>query len=168
MRHSDLAMKSHETIMGEMLDLFGPQIQLLTALSDEDAGYCVFRSVFPAGVSVPIHSHADRETFYILEGELQALWEDRWRTLVGGDVYDVPGNVKHAFRNVSDAPALLLFVTTTRMGRFFHDIARPVATVPPGPPRPADLERFYFNIAHEYGHWLGSPEDNAAVGISLG
>src|ERR1700737_2320050 len=55
----------------EILDVLGPYIQHLTALSDDDDGYCLIRSNFPAGVVVPVHSHPDRETFYILAGELQ-------------------------------------------------------------------------------------------------
>ena len=44
---------------------------------------------------------------------------------------------------------------------------RPAGPAPPGPPTPADLQRF-SEIAHRYGHWLGSLADNAAVGISFG
>jgi quercetin dioxygenase-like cupin family protein len=167
MRQSDLAMKLKAAGDGEWLDLFGPQVQLVTALSNEDDGYCLFRRTLPAGAVVGLHSHAEREAFYILEGELQGLRQDRWLTLAAGDVLDIPGGVKHAFRNVSSAPVYVLFVTTMRLGRFFCEVGRPVATVPLGPPTPADLRRF-FEISHAYGHWLGSPEDNAAIGISLG
>lgn len=162
-----MAMKSKTAGKGEWLDLFGPQVQLVTALSDENDGYCLLRGTLPAGVVVPLHSHADRETFYILEGDLQGFRRDRWMTLADGDILDILGGVKHAFRNVSAAPVYLLFVTTTRLGRFFHEVGRPVATVPPGPPAPADLRRF-LEISHHHGHWLGSPEDNAAIGISQG
>ena len=151
----------------EVLDVLGSHIQHLTVLSDADDGYCLIRSIFPAGVVVPVHSHSDRETFYILAGELQGLWEDRWITLGGGDVFDVPGDIKHGWRNVSGAPVSLLLATTMRLGRFLRDIGRPVATIPPGPPAPADLQRF-VETAHAYGYWLGSPEDNAAVGLSFG
>ena len=164
---SDLATASQEPNPGEFLDVLGPRIQHLTALSGADDGYCLFRGIFPAGAIVPIHSHADRETFYILDGELQGLRGDCWVRLVGGDVFDVPGDLRHGFRNLSGAPVSLLFVTTMRMGRFFRDIGRPAATVPAGPPTPADLQRL-FEIAHRYGHWLGSAADNAAVGITLG
>jgi len=116
---------------------------------------------------VPIHSHRDRETFYILAGELEGLWEDRWIKLGAGDVLDIPGGVKHAWRNVSGAPASLLFMTTIRLGRFLRDIGRPVATLKPSAPDPADLQRL-FDTARAYGYWMGSPADNAAVGISLG
>jgi hypothetical protein len=54
-----------------------------------------------------------------------------------------------------------------RLGRFFRDIGRSVGPVPPGPPTPADLQRF-FDISHAYGRWRGNPKDNAVVGISLG
>ncbi|HKN31195.1 MAG TPA: hypothetical protein VJY34_26300 [Roseiarcus sp.] len=74
---SAFATVSQQAVNGEVLDALGPQIQHLTELSDADDGYCLIRSAVPAGVVVPIHSHADRETFYILDGELQALREDR-------------------------------------------------------------------------------------------
>ena len=118
-------------------------------------------------MAVPIHSHPDRETFYILAGELQGLLENQWTTLVAGDVCDLPGGVKHAWRNLSDAPVSLLILTTMRLGRFLRDIGRPVATIPPGPPQPEHLQRL-VELSHAYGYWLGSPADNAAVGISFG
>jgi uncharacterized RmlC-like cupin family protein len=136
-------------------------------LSDADGEYCLIRSDFPAGAVVPIHSHADRETFYVLTGKVQALWEDHWDTLVEGDVLDVPGGVKHALRNISGAPASLLLATTMRMGRFLRDISRPAGTAPRGAPTPQERERF-LEIARAYGYWIGSPADNAAVGISFG
>jgi quercetin dioxygenase-like cupin family protein len=151
----------------EVLDVLGPQIQYLTPLSESNEGYCLVKSTVAPGVIVPIHSHADRETFYILAGELQGLTEDRWHIFGPGGVFDVPGGIRHAFRNVSSASVSLLFVTTMRMGRFFREVGRPAATLPPGPPAPADLQRFAL-LAHEYGYWLGSPEDNAAVGLSFG
>ena len=54
-----------------------------------------------------------------------------------------------------------------RLGRFLRDIGRPAATVEPGPPKPEDFQ-LLLETAQAYGYWLGSPADNAAVGISLG
>jgi quercetin dioxygenase-like cupin family protein len=85
----------------EVFELFGPTIQFLTPLPDDDDGYCLLMGDVPPGVVVPIHSHSDHETFYILAGEVQALKEDHWQTFGAGDVFDVPGGTKHAFRNVS-------------------------------------------------------------------
>jgi hypothetical protein len=44
--------------------------------------FCLIRSTFPAAVVVPIHSHADRKTFYVLDGERQPLREDTDRTAI--------------------------------------------------------------------------------------
>src|ERR1700731_1190917 len=80
MSRSILKTTSKKAGAKEILDVLGPHIQHLTALSDADDDYCLIRSNFPAGVVVPIHTHADRETFYIHGGEFQELWKDRWIT----------------------------------------------------------------------------------------
>jgi hypothetical protein len=121
--------------------------------------YCVIRSNFPAEVVLARPSTSLRENF-------RALWEDHWITLRTGDFFDVPSDLKHAWRNVSGAPVSLLIVTTMRVGRFLRDIGRPIATVLAGKPTPTDLQRF-FKIVNAYGFWSGSPADNSAVGIRL-
>jgi quercetin dioxygenase-like cupin family protein len=151
----------------EALDVLGPHVRFLTALSDDDADYCLSMGVVPPGVVVPVHSHAERETFYLLEGEMQGLWEDRWIALGAGDVFDVPGGLRHAWRNASGSSASALFVTPMRLARFFRDIGRPLASANPGSPTPADIQRL-SRVAQAYGYWLGSPADNAAVGLSFG
>ncbi len=151
----------------EILDVLGPLVQFLTGVSDSDEDYCLMRGTVPAGVVVPLHSHAERETFYVLEGVVQGLWEDHWITLGGGDVFDVPGGLKHGWRNVSGASVSLLFVVPMRLGRFFRDIGRSVTMASQSAPGPADFQRL-LEIAHTYGYWLGSPADNAAVGLSFG
>lgn len=149
----------------DFLDVMGPLVKPLTALSKADDGYCVFRSIFPHGVMVPLHSHADRETFYMLDGRLEGLTPQGWRSFGPGEVFDVPENARHAWRNFSGGPASLLLITTMRLGRFIAELARPAAS--PGPPTQAELERLTA-LTLDYGYWLGSPEENAAVGLVLG
>ena len=55
----------------------------------------MIRATAPAGAVVPVHSHDERETFYVFEGKIEGLWENRWITLGVGDVFDVPGGLKH-------------------------------------------------------------------------
>lgn len=45
----------------ETLDVLGPVVQFLTAPRDGEP--CVMRGTIPPGVTVPLHSHADPETF---------------------------------------------------------------------------------------------------------
>ena len=155
----------------DVLDVLGPTIQHLTKPSKSDDDFCVLKGILRTGVMVPLHNHPDRETFYILAGELEILkWAEsgpHWHRLTAGDVLDMPSGTKHALRNSAADDAVVLIVTTMKHGQFFRDAGRPAATTPPGPPSAADLQRF-VQRAHDYGYWLGSPEDNAAVGLHLG
>jgi uncharacterized cupin superfamily protein len=110
-----------------------------------------------------MHSHADRETFYVLSGKLDALNKDHWVQLEAGDVFDVRDGVKHAWRNSSQAPATMICVTTTKLARFLEEIAIPADdTSSPD----AHASRF-FKLVREHGYWLASPEENAAVGLAI-
>ncbi|MFD2613519.1 cupin domain-containing protein [Paenibacillus gansuensis] len=152
--------------MPEILDVLGPRIQHLTELANNQ-DYCVMKGEVGPGVIVPVHSHADRETFYVISGELEAWSGDRWITLRAGDILDIPENEKHAWRNLSNENVTLLITTTVKMGEFFSEVGRPAASVPPGPPQPAALQKF-VEVAMNYGYWLGTPEDNATIGLKLG
>jgi len=87
----------------------------------------------------------------------------QWRDVSGGDYVHIPAGVPHAHRNVSDEPAVELVVTTARLGRFFQEVARSDTRQPP---TPAELAEFVA-VATRYGYDLGTPEQNAAVGITL-
>ncbi len=151
----------------DIFDIFGPRIQFLTALTSNDDDFCLVVATFPPHVVIPLHSHSDRETIYILNGELEAWRDGRWSTLGAGDAFDLPSGVKHAFRNASGAGVSLLVVTTVRMGRFFWSIGRRTADVKTGPLTRRDAERL-TERAHAYGYWVASPDDNAEVGLVLG
>jgi uncharacterized RmlC-like cupin family protein len=129
------------------------------------------RGVIPPGAVIPIHSHPDPETFIQLSGEVEALARSNdgfaWVKLAAGSVFHVPGNVRHAFRNPSTKPAVGIVATTARLGEFLAEIGRPVeAGVTVEPPDQASLNHF-LKTAERYGHWTGTPEDNAKFGIKL-
>jgi quercetin dioxygenase-like cupin family protein len=151
----------------DALDVFGPRVDFLTMAEDGENQICVMRAVIPPGVTVPLHSHDDFEDFLILAGSHQVLVETgdglQWRDAHAGDYVRVPGDVPHAHRNVSDEPAVDLIITTPRMGRFFREIGRPVGAPPP---TPQEVGHF-VETAARYGYRLGTPEENAAVGIIL-
>jgi quercetin dioxygenase-like cupin family protein len=147
------------------LDVLGPIVEFLTQEGDEQV--CVMRAVIPAGVTVPLHSHDDFEDFYILAGAHQVLVHGddgpQWRDVHVGDYVRVPADAPHALRNVSDEPAVDLMITTARMGKFFREVGRPS-----GSPAPTAQEVARFvEIAKAYGYLLATPEENAAVGITL-
>ena len=89
--------------------------------TSRNGGNCgISIATIPPGVVVPLHSHADRETFYILAGEMQGYGGNAgaWRTLRAAAVFDVTDGVRHAWRNASNGEASVLFVTANRMARF--------------------------------------------------
>jgi mannose-6-phosphate isomerase-like protein (cupin superfamily) len=137
----------------------------LTSLSFQLDDYCVLAAEIPAGVAVPLHSHADRETFYLLSGEMTFYNGDSWRILRQGDLVDVLSNTKHAWRNASVSNAHLLVVTTVRMGEFLQRVSSPGETKldPQAASRGA---AHFFKLIHDYGYWLGSPAENRAIGLS--
>jgi quercetin dioxygenase-like cupin family protein len=161
---------ANEGING-VLDVLGPILQFLNSPEETDAVYCTIIGTISPGVSVPLHSHPDVESFFTLSGTVQVLLQKEdgleWFDLKPGDFVHIPADAKHAFRNTSSEPAVQLVTTTARHGRFFREIGRPVA---PGeirrPPTPDELQHF-VRVAAAHQYWLGSPEENAGFGISL-
>ncbi len=152
------------------IDVLGPTIQFLTPLDEGDDAPCLMRGTIPPGVAVPLHSHADLETFLVVSGEVEALVETEvgfdWVQIQPGDVFHAPGGAKHAFRNQGHALVELMLVSTCRMGRFFQEIGRPVGS---GIPKPLSEEaiRDFLETAKRYGYWNAPPEENARLGIAL-
>jgi quercetin dioxygenase-like cupin family protein len=149
----------------EVIDVLGPTLEFLTWTEE----FCVMRGVVPPGVTVPLHSHDDAEDFYIVSGTQQVLVETalglKWVDAHAGDYVRVSGSALHAHRNVSDEPAVDLIVTTARMGRAFREMGRPFTGTPLSV-TPEALARF-MEVSVRYGVRLGTPAENAAVGIDL-
>jgi quercetin dioxygenase-like cupin family protein len=155
----------------EALEVFGPEVQFIVLPQPGDETPCVIKGTIPPGVSVPIHSHPGIEAFYVLSGEVEVLSDQggkaHWVAVGPGDFIEIPGNVKHGFRNRSKDPVVQLITTTSKLGRFFQEIGRSVTPDERvSPPSADDIQRF-LQIAGRYGYWVATPEENTAVGISL-
>ena len=142
-----------------------PSNKYLTSLSFPLDDYCVLTAEMPAGAIVPLHSHSDRESFYILSGEMNFYDGTTWRILKQGELADVRSNIRHAWRNASKSSASLLVVTTVRVGVFLQQVSSSVETRLDSQVASGQKEHF-FKLVQEYGYWLGSPEDNEAIGLS--
>jgi quercetin dioxygenase-like cupin family protein len=148
----------------ETIEVLGPAIQFLTSPDDGDGAPCVMRGTIPPGVIVPLHSHADAETFLTLSGGLEGLSDaaggpTRIR-IRPGDVFHVPGGARHAFRNTGQEPAVMHVVSTAKIGAFFREVAMADGG-------PADVLERFLETAERYGYWNATPEENAAVGLAL-
>jgi quercetin dioxygenase-like cupin family protein len=129
----------------------------------------IIRSIFPAGVFVPLHSHDDVEALYLTGGQLEVYSGSthEWMEAKKGQFVHIPGNERHACRNLSSNDAGVLLITTGKMGNFLDEISAPV----PGNGRQitpsAERLRHFVETAARYGFWLGSPHDNGAIGITM-
>jgi quercetin dioxygenase-like cupin family protein len=141
----------------------------LLSPTTEDA-YCVMMGTIPSGGGVPLHSHPEAESFYVLSGDVEALVQNpcglEWRELGAGDFIHIPAGVKHAWRNRSIEPLSALITCTAKLGRALQEMGQLANTLRPKLPSPAAIQRI-VEISERYGHWLGSPEENAAVGIHM-
>jgi quercetin dioxygenase-like cupin family protein len=154
-----------------VLDVFGPTLEFLISPEEADGTCCVMTGTIPPGVSVPLHSHPDIESFCLVSGGVQVASQREgkfeWLDVRPGEFVHVPSNARHAWRNTSSEPAVQLITTTPKLGRFFQEVGRPVTPgTPLLPPTPDDLQHF-MRIAAKYNYWLGSPTENAAIGIAL-
>ena len=137
--------------------------------STEDA-YCVLKGTIPPGGGVPLHSHADSESFYVLSGEVEVLVQTtgglEWQKLRPGDFIHIPVGAKHAWRNRSSKPMSALITCTAKLGCALQEMGQLMSE---GGTRILSQERIQrlVEISERYGYWLGSREENATVGIEL-
>ena len=156
---------------GQTFDIFGVQLQFLISPEQASGKISVFRGTLPPGIVAPLHSHEEPEIFYVLEGRLEVYQEDGaqrgWSTTGVGEITAVPGNIKHALRNTSSSPATTVMITQGQLYGFFREVAKPASGQQPAPPSPEEMQHL-FAVAAKYSYWMGSPEENAAIGIQLG
>jgi len=138
----------------ETVEVLGLSVQYLTAPDGHDEGPCVMRGTIPAGGVVPLHSHADPETFLMVSGSVEGLVDadlGRWLRIGPGDVFHVPGDARHAWRNLGRDPAVMIVVSTNRMGRFLRELA--------------SAPEEFLETSERYGYWNATPEENAEIGV---
>jgi quercetin dioxygenase-like cupin family protein len=150
----------------------GTLIEFLASSDETGSDICLIRGTMPPGRLAPLHSHADVELFYVLEGSLECLQSRngtaRWRTVGAGDVVAIPGNIKHAWRNSSPLPATVVVVTTSKMYKFLYEVTKPFDPDQSATPPTSEGIQEVIRAAVRYGYWTGSPEDNRAIGINIG
>jgi quercetin dioxygenase-like cupin family protein len=151
--------------------VFGVLLQFLSTPEQINDQISVMRGTVPSGVVIPLHSHADPEIFYVLNGSLEVFQaegpSEGWQTINAGEVVSIPGNVRHALRNTSPSPMTSITVSKQELYSFFRELARPFdPNRPPAPPSPEEIQQL-ISVAEKYEYWLASPDENAAIGISL-
>lgn len=158
---------SHE----QTFDVFGVLLQFLITPEQTGREISLYRGTLPPGIVVPLHSHPEPEIFYVLEGSLEVYQEggaqQGWSITHAGYAIAVPPNRKHALRNTSDKSATTVAVAQDELYSFFRDVAKPFTGQQGMPPSPEEMQHLFLAAAR-YSYWMGSFEENAAIGIKLG
>jgi len=151
--------------------VLGVLLQFLSTPEQINDQITVMRGTVPSGVVIPLHSHADPEIFYVLNGSLEVFQAEgpsaAWQTVNAGEVVSINGNVRHALRNTSPSPITSIIVSKQELYSFFRELAQPIdPNRPPAPPTPEEIQQL-FSVAEKYEYWLASRDENAAIGIPL-
>ncbi len=109
----------------------GDSVTYKVRSAETDGAYFCFEVSTTPGFGPPLHSHAYRELFYVLEGEYEFTFEQdgELATLIGaaGSTLAIPPNVPHTFKNATGGAARLLFVhQPAALEEFFEEVGVPV------------------------------------------
>jgi quercetin dioxygenase-like cupin family protein len=116
----------------------GDYVTYKVASAETDGAYFCFEVSTTPGFGPPLHRHAYRELFYVLEGSYEFTLErgGRLETIAAaaGSAVSVPSNIAHTFKNATDGPARLLFVhQPAALEEFFEEFGVPVDGVGEAP-----------------------------------
>src|SRR5258708_5713178 len=75
--------------------VLGVLLQFLSTPEQINDQISVMHGTVPSGVVIPLHSHADPEIFYVLDGSLEVFEaegpSEGWQTINAGEVVSIPG-----------------------------------------------------------------------------
>ena len=147
------------------------QLRFLTTPEQINDTISIMRTVVSPGAVIPLHSHADQEIFYVLDGSLEVFQEidghGRWATFTPGEIASIAGGTKHATCKSSHRPVICLVVTKKELYSFLRELSCPLGKEQrTGPPTTEEMEKL-FAAASKYGYQLATPQENAAIGLFL-
>jgi quercetin dioxygenase-like cupin family protein len=138
----------------------GDRVTYKVRSAETDGSYFCFEVSTSPGFGPPLHTHAYRELFYVLEGEYEFTFarDGELQTNIGGPgaAVAVPPNVPHTFKNGSAAPARLLFVhQPAALEEFFDEFGVPVDGE--GEKEPPDFDAMAAALERNGVHVVGAP-----------
>ncbi|HEU5017422.1 MAG TPA: cupin domain-containing protein [Pseudolabrys sp.] len=116
--------------------------------AETDGNISLIEVCCPQGMGPSPHVDPWRETFYVMEGEIEFLLEGGGTLqplkVASGDVVSIPAGLGHAFHAVSQNQARILIISAPAgLEAFFAEAGEPLfARTPPTAPRPFDRARF--------------------------
>jgi quercetin dioxygenase-like cupin family protein len=113
--------------------------------------YALIELLFPQHASPPLHTHAQDESYVVLEGRLTVVADGQRFELGPGGAAAVPMGVAHTFRVESETARVLVLSTPAGLEGFIRDGGVPASAPtlpPPEAPRPSPEEIARIFAAH--------------------
>ena len=158
--HDTLAPLAHGPGEGEHLWFFGGLTTIKADGAETGGRVMVTEQLGPRGSGSPLHVHHNEdEWFYVLEGELTIWVDGETHVAPAGSFVLGPRDIPHTFIVSSEMARFLLVTEPGDFAGFVRALAEPAPgpELPPGPPRPPDME-LVMKTAAEYGlEILGPP-----------
>ena len=155
-----------------MFSVVGTLLQFISTPEQNRANLSVMIGGIPARAVIPLHSHADPEVFYVLAGSMEVFQDDGissgWQAATVGDVVTIAGGVKHAFRNPGATAVSTVLVSQEQLYRFLSELAEPLEAGDSPPVPTPEVMQHLFEVAERYQYWIGSPSENAGIGLTVG
>ena len=70
----------------------------------------VTRMNYRVGDNVPLHSHPNEQSGYVISGKYRIKYQDINKILNSGDSYSVPENVEHSWEVLEDGEVIDTFI----------------------------------------------------------
>jgi quercetin dioxygenase-like cupin family protein len=119
-------------------------LTLVKATAEQTGGaFCMIEQRAPVGSGSPFHvHHAEDETFYVMDGELE-FFRDGGRTVGGpGSYVYLPRDIPHGFRVIGGSPARFLITCTPgRFSGFVTEFGEPAKALRLPEPTAPDMDR---------------------------
>ncbi len=139
---------------GKHIAIAGDINSILASKHDTGGTYSVVEAkVFPTGGPMPHIQTREHEGFYVLEGEITFNVEGKEIVAKPGTFVNVPPNVTHSFKNLTNSLAKMLIILApggledlfVRVGNVVSD-----STIQP-PPMSEDQMKKFTDLISEYG-----------------
>jgi quercetin dioxygenase-like cupin family protein len=135
---------------GRAFEVMGDRVVVKTPGSETDGRFTLLEFDTPKEVGPPPHSHAWREGYWVLEGELELMIDGKTQTLSPGSWVLVPGGTIHTSKALSERTRYLMFAEPAGVEDFLLEVQEGTAD------DPGNLETI-LAIAARHGFEVAAP-----------
>ena len=133
-------MRPHQPIVvppgnGLVYNVLGAPYRFLVNSADTGGTFALLEATAPPQSAVPLHIHTrEDETFFVLEGTIEAECGGHALTLHRNATAFLPRNIPHSYRNSETVPArCLVMITPGGFEKCLEEFSRLPANQPPAP-----------------------------------